>query len=166
MTTPHLIDNIDGNTLAKALREFVGLPLMGLGEPSRPVGQARIATAFFSPGGFERIAPAIAAIPDIRLLLGTDPLPEPERWQRSLDETEARFVARRLRERLSDQQQDLRAECDHMPFRRATREALAQLVAQLRAGNMQVRRFEETFLHAKAYIFTPTDADAFARRKG
>ena len=168
----HLIDNIDGNTLARALREFVGgkvhegMPPSGLGEPSRPVGQARIATAFFSPGGFERIAPAIAAIPDIRLLLGTDPLPEPERWRRGLEESEERFVARRLRERLSDQTAALKAECDHMPFRRTTREAMTRLVAQLRAGNMQVRRFEQTFLHAKAYIFTPTDADEFAPPEG
>ena len=29
------------------------------------------------------------------------------------------------------------------------------VAAALRAGNMEVRRYETAFLHAKAYIFTP-----------
>ena len=44
-----------------------------------------------------------------------------------------------------------------MPFNRTSGRALRALIDALRAGNMEVRRYEKTFLHAKAYIFTLED---------
>ena len=43
---------------------------------------------------------------------------------------------------------------DHLPLNRTNGAALAQLIVALRAGNLEVRRYEKSFLHAKAYIFT------------
>ena len=46
---------------------------------------------------------------------------------------------------------------DHLPFNRTNGVALGKLIAALRAGNMEVRRYEKAFLHAKAYIFNSQD---------
>ena len=91
MMNPAFIDNQNGNTMSAALKDFLGAESSGFSEPSTTVDEARIATAFFSPEGFSRIAPAISSIPDIKLMLGTDPLAEPERWQKRLGETHERI---------------------------------------------------------------------------
>lgn len=163
---PDFIDNIDGNTMSSALRRLLGESVGDaaiVAEPSAMVDEARIATAYFSPEGFARIAPAIASIPSIKLLLGTDPIADNERWHKKLDETENRFIMRRLRENLKSQEEALRAERDHIPFSRSSGNAVRQLVASLRAGNMEVRRYENNFLHAKAYIFTPANESDYGQ---
>ena len=159
---PNFIDNLDGNTMSKALRKLLGTDDSDttiVVEPSAQVDEARIATAYFSPEGFSRIAPAIAYIPTIKLLLGTDPIADNERWKRKLDESELRFITRKLRENLNSQEEALRSECDHIPFNRDSSKAVKQIVEALRAGNMEVKRYENNFLHAKAYIFSPTIND-------
>jgi len=159
---PNFIDNIDGNTMSKALRKLLGTDdhdTTIVVEPSAKVDEARIATAYFSPEGFSRIAPAIAYIPTIKLLLGTDPIADNERWKRKLDESELRFITRKLRENLNSQEEALRSERDHIPFNRDSSKAVKQIVEALRAGNMEVKRYENNFLHAKAYIFSPTIND-------
>ena len=163
---PDFIDNIDGNTMSAALRRLLGASASDatiVAEPSAIVDEARIATAYFSPEGFARIAPAIAPIPSIKLLLGTDPIADNERWHKKLDETENRFVMRRLRESLKNQEEALRTERDHIPFSRRSGDTVKQLVASLRAGNMEVRRYEKNFLHAKAYIFTPANESDYGK---
>ena len=75
---PDFIDNLDGNTMATALRQLLGAntdETTVVAEPSAQVDEARIATAYFSPSGFGRIAPAIKDIPSIRLLLAQTRLP-------------------------------------------------------------------------------------------
>ena len=166
MMNPDFIDNQNGNTMSAALKDFLGAESSGFSESSTAVDEARIATAFFSPEGFSRIAPAISSIPDIKLMLGTDPLAEPERWQKQLGETHERFLTRKLRDHLRKQEDNLRVERDHLPFTRDIRSALRQLVSSLRSGNMQVRRYEQNFMHAKAYIFTPVTTDAHGKSKG
>ena len=159
---PDLIDNLDGNTLTAALRLLLGKKAGDatiVSETSSQAEEARIATAYFSPEGFARIAAVIAPIPSIKLLLGSDPIADNIRWQRKLDETEQRFNTRKLRENLKNQEDALRSERNHIPFNRASSRAVKQLVKALRAGNMEVRRYEQNFLHAKAYIFTTTKKD-------
>jgi SNF2 family DNA or RNA helicase len=162
---PDFIDNIDGNTMSIALRRLLSDDTGITAEPSAKVDEARIATAYFSPEGFARIALAIAPIPSIKLLLGTDPIPDNERWQKKLDETADRFVFRRLRESLASHEKALRIERDHIPFKRSSSQAVKQLVSSLRAGNMEVRRYEDNFLHAKAYIFTSTNENNYDERE-
>ena len=56
---PDFIDNIDGNTLASALKEFLKSETEDnylINENTLDIFEARIATAYFSPGGFSRIA--------------------------------------------------------------------------------------------------------------
>lgn len=169
MSKPDFIDNLDGNTMVVALRRLLGDDsgevVIGGVKESEQVGEARIATAYFSPGGFARIAPAIKNIPSIKLMLGSDPIEDSERWRRKLDEPERRFIARRLRENLKKQEGALRAERDHIPFSKEDSTAVRQLVNSLRAGNMQVRRYEKAFLHAKAYIFTPAEQGEYGESK-
>ena len=154
---PDFIDNLDGNTMVTALRQLLGTEgeASVFAEASHQVDEARIATAYFSPRGFARIAPAIKDIPSIRLLLGTDPIANSEIWQKQIEETEKQFINRKLRENLKNQETSLRAERDHIPFERVAISAVKQLAESLQAGNMEVRRYEEKFLHAKAYIFSP-----------
>ena len=156
---PDFIDNIDGNSLSRALKEILEAEknetsvISGI---SNSIDEARIATAYFSPEGFSRIAAAIKNISSIKLMLGSDPIADHERWQRNIDESEQRFLSRKFRQNLKRQEEALRSERNHIPFSKSSRSAVKQLVSSLRAGNMQVRRYEESFLHAKAYIFTPT----------
>ncbi len=154
---PDFIDNRDGNTMTSALRKLLGEEsdqTAILEEDGTPVEEARIATAYFSPSGFSRIAPAIKNIPSIRLLLGTDPIADIDLWQKHIGETENKYITRRLRENLKKQEDSLRSERDHIPFERSATGAVRQLVDALKSGNMEVKRYEQNFLHAKAYIFT------------
>ena len=41
-----------------------------------------------------------------------------------------------------------------MPFSKNSSLALKKLISFLKSGNMEVRRYEDSFLHAKAYIFS------------
>ena len=68
-----------------------------------------------------------------------DPIDDAERWQRKLDETEERFIARRLRENLKIRKKISGREKSHS-FTRKASDAVKQLVNSLRAGNMEVRR--------------------------
>ena len=72
---PNFIDNIEGNTLSKALKNLLDGDETQLNFLSfKKIDQARIATAYFSPVGFSSIAKSISPIPSIKLLLGSDPI--------------------------------------------------------------------------------------------
>ena len=149
------IDNIDGNTLSKALKKILNVlenqsDLLN----ENNIDQARIATAYFSPSGFGNIAKAMSRIPSIKLLLGSDPIADNARWQRKLEESEDTFYQKKLKEKLKDQEQLLRLERDQIPFNKDSSKAIKQLINVLTSGNMEVRRYEKNFLHAKAYIFS------------
>ncbi len=160
MPDPHFIDNLDGNTLAQALgRALEGTQagddgLAGVGAPPEEV---RIATAFFSPAGFAHIADRLRPVPTVRLMLGADMAARTPPERRRLNETEAAFESRRLRTGLDRMEDALQWERDRLPFTRVSGTALRKLIAALQAGNMEVRRYEQAFLHAKAYIFTPAN---------
>ena len=80
---PDFIDNINGNTLQNAIKEI--LSSTGENEIAQlNNGELRIAKAYFSPSGFSRISSLIKNIGSIRLLLGSDPLGENEKWQKKL----------------------------------------------------------------------------------
>ena len=144
------IDNQNGNTLARTLAET----LNGLDptEIDQIPDQLRIATAFFSPAGFKYIADQLKNIPDVRLLLGADPsglpIPDPKR----LNETPGDHEQRRIRVAWNNQVKNLAYDRDQLPFTQASRAALDALISVLQRGNMQVRRYTKSFLHAKAYI--------------
>ena len=154
---PDFIDNREGNTLAQALGAALGAGTDGVRQSTDPPDQIRIATAFFNPTGFAHIAEYLQPVPAVRLLLGADLSGNALGERRRLDETETMFERRRMRTRLNSMDEALRRERDHLPFTRTSGAALRKLIAALRAGNMEVRRYEKAFLHAKAYIFTADD---------
>ncbi len=154
MNHPSFIDNRNGNTLAQALSSALGISELQAGEFAERPDQVRIASAFFSPTGFAHIADHLKQVQDVRLLLGTDlTIGAPEIHKR-LDETSLSFERRRIEAGLHRLTKGLEQERDHLPFNRTNGVALTKLIAALQAGNLEVRRYEKTFLHAKAYIFT------------
>ena len=166
MSKPDFIDNRDGNTLAQALGEVLGVSAGGDStEGTEPPEEVRIATAFFSPTGFTKIADHLLPVPEVRLLLGADLAAVAPEERKRLDETPETFERRRIEAGLHWMDDSLRRERDHLPFTRTSGAALRKLITALRAGNMEVRRYEKTFLHAKAYIFTPADG-AFGKPEG
>ena len=155
---PAFIDNRDGNTLTRALRAVLDVPRAdrvreGTGTPDL----VRIATAFFSPAGFAQIAGALSRVPEVRLLLGADHTADERVPRRGLGEPPQTFERRRLDTRLRDMDHGLRWERDRLPYTRTSATALRTLIDALRGGNMEVRRYERAFLHAKAYILTSSD---------
>ena len=159
MTSPAFIDNRYGNTLASALSAVLGMPgphtTAGEGTPD----QVRIATAFFSPTGFSLIADHLARVPDVRLLLGADLAMSAPEGRKRLDETPDGFERRRISEGMQRMTRGLERERDQLPFNRTTGAALVKLTKALNAGNLEVRRYQKSFLHAKTYIFTSSDTD-------
>lgn len=158
MAKPDFIDNRNGNTMARALEEALGVvAVSGVEERTDPPDEVRIATGYFSPTGFARIADFLEPVPAVRLLLGADLAAAPTDQRRRLDETDAMFERRNMEAGLHRMGDALRQERDRLPFTRSSGAALRKVIAALRTGNMEVRRYEKAFLHAKAYIFTPAD---------
>ena len=162
MKGPDFIDNRDGNTLADALRKILkadGSAAYGMSEGNTvPPGAVSIASAFFNPSGFAHIADHLLTVPSVRLMLGAEPPLETMRERRKIEETAEQFERRRLKEGLKNLDNGLRAERDILPFNRTSATALRKLIRALKSGNMEVRRYEDSFLHAKAYIFSEGDA--------
>ena len=153
MELPTFIDNRDGNTLARALAHLLDIGAGNAGaDPSGCVTEVRIATAFFSPTGFAHIADHLASVPRVRLLLGADMNLGAPSDRKHLNETPVQFERRQIDSRLRSLQEGLEHDRDHLRFTPANGAALRKLIASLRIGNLEVRRYEKEFLHAKAYI--------------
>ena len=152
---PEFIDHRDGNTLGQALRSLLGTTEEnGEVAPQTPPDEVRIATAYFNPTGFAQVADQLLPVPAVRLMLGADLASTAQAERRRLDETPIAFERRRMRMGLESMDEALRRERDRLPFNRTSGRALRKLIEVLDAGNMEVRRYEQAFLHAKAYIFT------------
>lgn len=147
---PTFIDNRDSNTLAQALATVLSQEKLEIPD------QVRVATAFFSPTGFAHIADQLIPIKKVQLLLGADLTANTFEGQKRLDETSSAFKKRCLASGLQRIDNGLKQERDCLTFTRTNSFALRKLINALRAGNMEVRRYEKAFLHAKAYIFTTT----------
>ena len=158
---PRFIDNLDGNTLARALREALAFTTSA--DPNReiaiePPAEVRIATAFFSPAGFAPIADCLKPVPTVRLMLGADFAAHMFPERQHLNKTASAFGSPQIRTELDRMDQALRWERDRLPFTKSSGATLRKLMTALQAGNLEVRRYEKAFLHAKAYIFTPAES--------
>lgn len=148
---PQFIDNRDGNTLDRALSSH----LRALRDESALPWEVCIASAFFNLSGFDLLAGDLERVRKVRLLLGTDPKPEAE-WRPRLpgEPTEPAWTQAQVRDRLARLDEGLRRERDLLPFDGETDAAVRRLLGMLSPGGpIEVRRFSEGFLHAKAYIF-------------
>ena len=152
---PDFIDNLNGNTMGRALAEVLGDGTKGVdGNPGAAPDEVRIATAYFSLSGFSRIAPHIESIPTVRLLLGTDMNMGAFGARPHLGEGQENFDQRKLQYGLKHMDRMLRLDRDRVKFARPNADSVQVLIKALRKGNMEVRRYETHFLHAKTYIFT------------
>ena len=69
---PDFIDNLDGNSMANALKEVLenlsSKPVSNI-DIENKIDEVRIATAYFSPEEFSSISSMIKNIPSIKLML-------------------------------------------------------------------------------------------------
>jgi superfamily II DNA or RNA helicase len=128
MPIPFVIDN-QRHRMAGALNELLTQ------SAGRPVD---IATAYFAISGYWLVKDGLHHVGTFRLLLGAEP-------QAGTD-VGLKPNANALKKRL---QGDLEAE----PFNEVTLKLVEELIAFLRADKVEVRLYDEGFLHAKAYLF-------------
>jgi superfamily II DNA or RNA helicase len=153
---PEFIDNRDGNTLRRALARVFGSEPVEAAEPTagRPA-EVAIAAAFFTPKGLAELTPHLEGLSRLRLMFGVEAPGDVELRRPALGESAEHFAARLVRQSLQESDAVTRAARDHFPFTRDGVTALRRLIARLRDPAVEVRRYERSFLHAKAYIFIP-----------
>ena len=78
MSRPEFVDNRGGNTLEAALCGHLRLLVETLRDPLH----VSVATGYFNPEGFARLADDLEGVGGVRLLLGAEPIPPPARPQR------------------------------------------------------------------------------------
>lgn len=123
---------------------------------------AAIATAYLNPAGFLLIAGELEQLPRIRILLGAEPIPDPQIW---LEPDAA--AQQRLRVALANHDSWLKVERDALGFDYKATESARRLVAWLRAADevgepvVEIRRYTGGFLHGKAYISNHPTHPAF-----
>lgn len=123
---------------------------------------AAIATAYLNPAGFLLVADELEKLPRIRILLGAEPIPDP---QMRLEPDAA--AQRRLRAALADHDSWLRAERDALGFEHSATTSAVRLVTWLRAADdagepvVEIRRYTGGFLHGKAFISNHPTHPAF-----
>lgn len=151
MSRPEFVDNRAGNTLAGALRARLEHLALTQREPVR----LDIATGYFNPGGFAQLADILETTGGVRLLLGAEPIPPPAIPVRHLGEPRGdRLERKRVDEALALGQEGLLRDRDRIEFSTEADATVRRMLAFLRAGRMEVRRFEKRFLHGKAFIFS------------
>ena len=69
MTGPRFVDNRDGNTFAKSIREHLST-LRNTGQSPQ---ELCIATGYFNASGWMRVAEEAERIDKVRLLIGAEP---------------------------------------------------------------------------------------------
>lgn len=123
---------------------------------------AAIATAYVNPAGFLLIASELERLPRIRILLGAEPIPDPQ-IRLELDAA----AQQRLSAALVNHDNWLKAERDALGFDMKATTSAMRLVAWLRAANeagepvVEIRRYTGGFLHGKAYISNHPTHPAF-----
>lgn len=147
---PEFVDNREGNTLEAALGARLEWLAAHLVQPT----DVAIASGYFNPEGFGRVADALEKVGRVRLLLGAEPVPPPARPEWHLgDPRGARFESRLLRNALDLTEAGLLRDRDALAFAPVTDRAIRRLLEFLKTGKLEVRRYEKRFLHGKAFIF-------------
>jgi hypothetical protein len=147
---PLFVDNRDGNTLAQALRGHLGALLGG---QTLPWGLS-IASGFFDVPGFDLLADDLERLGTVRLLLGAEARPEAARRAPFPgDPPEPEYTRRQVAEALRQLDEGLAYARDRLPFNPDADRAVRRLLDCLGSGQFEVRRYEEGFLPARAFLF-------------
>ncbi len=125
---PFTIDN-DAHRLANVLNELLAATV---GKPFD------VATAYFSISGYRLVREKLHAVGSFRLLIGSDP--------QTANDVGLMPNQALLAKRLAG---DVEAE----PFTETTLRLVEDLIAFLHAEKVEVRLYDQGFLHAKAYLF-------------
>lgn len=148
---PEFMDNRAGNTLVEALRAHLAFLTAAFNTPIH----ISIATGYFNPEGFARIADELENAGPVRLLLGAEPVPPPARPVRKLGEPRGeRYEAKLMRDALELNERGLRHDRDLLPFTPGVDRAVRRLLDFIASGRIEVRRYEKRFLHGKAFVFS------------
>jgi hypothetical protein len=154
---PEFLINRDGQTVARAINAHLEHLLWKYAQPF----ELAISTAYFNPGGFSLLAEMLEKIGTVRLVLGAEP-EGPERELRQLDPTSGPkdMERARLRRALQGHVRTLEDDRDLLGFSLEEDAAAQRLIAWLKSGQVQVRRYEQGFLHGKTFLVTTDDEGA------
>lgn len=121
-------------------------------EELKQAPHAAIATAYINAPGFLLIADELEKMPRIRILLGSEPIPEVTVGPAAANREELTRTA------LDSHEEWLRAERDSLGFEPKSTTAAQKLVEWLEKADLagdpvvEIRRYTQGFLHGKAYI--------------
>ena len=145
---PEFVDNLGENTLSEALKSILKDNING-----SKYNEACIVTAFFTSAGFFQIVDELADIDSVRLLIGAEFFSKHLFPLKPLEKTKERFKTEQLQESLNSIEIGLQRERDHLSFDLQSEKKIRSFVKALQSRNIEIRRYEKKFLHAKAYIF-------------
>jgi Helicase conserved C-terminal domain/PLD-like domain/SNF2-related domain len=146
---PEFVDNRE-ITLAEALKAHLDWLHANYKNPSALC----VATGYFNPEGFLLVADRLDRLTSVRLLLGAEPIPPPAKPLRMPGDPPAeRFEAKLVAEALEREAKGLERDRNLLEFSPETDKAIRRLLNFLASGKIEVRRYEKSFLHGKAYLF-------------
>jgi hypothetical protein len=156
---PEFATNLDGDRVADAVAGHIQWVV----DKFSQAPDIAIATAYFNPGGFGLLAEPLEAVAKVRLLLGAQPS-STERRLRHLDPASMpeRAERSRVRAALTGHALDIEADRDLLGFEIEVDQSAKRLIEWLRSGNVEVRRFENGFLHGKAFLVETDDEGVIA----
>lgn len=151
MTRPEFVDNRDGNTLAAAITEYLDeLDDLLADEPDLD-----IASGYFNPGGYFSLADGLDQVGRVRILLGAEPdEKDRKRWRKPGEPRAEQYDQQRVDESLKSLDENLERDRNLLGFSRETDEQLQGMIDFLNSERVEVRRYEERFLHGKAFLFS------------
>src|SRR5690606_37422544 len=117
-----------------------------------------IATAYINPGGFGLVADELEQVGRARLLIGAEPEPPIARVRPLTEETDAD----RVRRALEGHERSLAEDRNLLGFTYEADRSARRFIDWLRSGKVEVRRYENGFLHGKAYLVSDSDEGAIA----
>ncbi len=148
---PEFIDNQNGNTLAEAINDYVG----HLSETLADDPDLDIATGYFNPRGYFSVAEGLDAVGDVRILLGAEPpQKDRDRWRYPEEPRGEEYSQQRVDEALQSLDKGLERDRDLLGFSRKVDTQLREMVEWLESDAVEVRRYEDGFIHGKAYLFS------------
>ena len=141
-----------GETVAAALNGH----LTWLAETWKKPFTVAIATAYINPGGFALIESALRNAQSVRLLVGAEPEPPIARIRPLADDEAPATRALEGHDRSMEEDRNL------LGFNQEADASARRFVDWLRSGVVDVRRFEDGFLHGKAYLVDTDDEGVIA----
>ena len=146
---PTFATNTTESTVAEALNDYLGELLEKYASPF----EVAIASAYFNPGGFDLLSDSLQKVGSVRLLLGTTPEPPPTGVRRLRgDSSPSDAEGERIRHALEGHRHSIEEDRDLLGFQIDADSGAQRLIAWLRSGKVEVRRYEDGFLHGKAFM--------------